>query len=56
MSRRSELEKQLAMVQKRIDSAPENTPSEVMEDWNEELDSIFIELNNLYDDGETESE
>jgi len=56
MSRRSELEKELDIVQKRIDNAPKGTPKEILESWHKELDSISFELNNLYDDEETESE
>lgn len=50
MSRRSELEKELEMAQKRIEDAPRDTPETVMELWQKELDSIAFELNNLYDD------
>ncbi len=54
MSRRAELERELDIVQKRIDSAPENTPENIRESWIEELDSISFELNNLYDDDEND--
>ena len=53
MSRRAELEKELEIVQKRIDNAY-NIPKEIMELWKKELDSISFELNNLYDDDEIE--
>jgi len=52
MSRRTELERELEIVQERIDHAPENTPCEMRDQWREELDSITSELNNLYDDDE----
>lgn len=54
MSRRTELEKEIAIAQSRIDNAPENTPKEIMEAWTKELDSLSFELNNLYDDDELE--
>ncbi|WP_455496584.1 hypothetical protein [Coprobacter sp.] len=54
MSRRSELEKEIAIAQSRIDDAPKNTPQEIMEAWIKELDSLSVELNNLYDDNELE--
>lgn len=56
MSRREELEKEVAQMKERIDSAPENTPREIVELWHKELDSASFELNNLYDDYETETE
>ena len=43
-------------MRKRIDRAPENTPDEVLELWHQQLDSAWFELNNLYDDYETETE
>ena len=54
MSRRIELEKELEMVQNRINNAPKNTPEEIKESWMEELDSISFELDNLYDDNEND--
>ena len=54
MSRRTELEEEMAMVQKRIDNVLENTPEEVVNAWIKELDSISFELNNLYDDNEND--
>jgi len=54
MSRRTELEEELEMVQKRIDNAPENTPKEVVNAWTKELDSVSFELDNLYDDDEND--
>ena len=56
MGRREELEYEIAEMRKRIDRAPENTPDEVLELWHQQLDSAWIELNNLYDDYETETE
>jgi hypothetical protein len=49
-----ELEKELEIVQKRIDNASADIPKDVKEAWIKELDSIAFELNNLYDDDENE--
>ena len=54
MSRRTELEEELEMVQKRMDNAPENIPDEIMDAWTKEFDSISFELDNLYDDDEND--
>ena len=55
MSRRTELEEELEMVQKRIDNASEkNIPGEIINAWTKELDSISFELDNLYDDDEND--
>lgn len=54
MSRRTELENELDIVQERIDNAPDNTPSEILNLWKKELDSISFELDNLYDDDEND--
>ncbi|MDR3058884.1 MAG: hypothetical protein ACK5KL_13450 [Dysgonomonas sp.] len=54
MSRRSELEKEIEIAKKRIDDAPKDTPKEIMEAWIKELDSLSVELNDLYDDDENE--
>lgn len=48
--RREELEKEIELVQKRIDEAPQDTPQRILEAWHKELDSLSFELNNLYDD------
>lgn len=50
MSRREELEKEIANVQKVMDEAPAGTPKEVVDAWRKEYDSLSFELNNLYDD------
>lgn len=54
MSRREELEKEIEIARKRLNTAPLNTPNEVLEAYRNELDSISLELNNLYDDDENE--
>jgi len=56
MGRREELERQIQIAQDRIDNAGENIPTDVLSSWNKELDSLSFELNNLYDDYETETE
>lgn len=56
MSRREELERQLEMARQRVDMLPESVPQEVVAEWHRELDSISIELNNLYDDYEMSTE
>ena len=56
MGRREELEKQLEIAQKRLDEAPEDAPEDILREYRKEYDSIFFELNNLYDDPETETE
>jgi len=54
MSRREELEKEIAIAKKRIDEAPGDTPGLVKNQYVKELDSLSFELNNLYDDDENE--
>lgn len=56
MSRRDELEKELYLTQKLINEAPKDIPRNLLEAYHKQLDSISFELNNLYDDPETESE
>ncbi len=56
MGRREELEMELEQAQERIANAPAGTPQDWMDAYHKELDSIQIELNNLYDDPETETE
>ncbi|WP_197027629.1 hypothetical protein [Prevotella sp. 10(H)] len=54
MSRRTELEKEIEIAKKRMDDAPKDTPEDVKEQWIKELDSLSVELNNLYDDNEND--
>ncbi len=56
MSRREELEKELDIVNERIQNATKDIPEEVLEAWEKEYDSISFELNNLYDDDEDEND
>lgn len=53
-NRREELEREIELVQDRIDNSPETTPKEIIESWIKELDSLSFELNNLYDDDEND--
>lgn len=54
MSRRTELEKEVALAKKVLDEAPKDTPKDVLELWQKEYDGLAFELNNLYDDDENE--
>jgi hypothetical protein len=56
MSRREELEVQLERVEQLLEKASKETPKEMLEAYRKEYDSIAFELNNLYDDPETETE
>ncbi len=56
MGRREELETGLERAQQRIENAPADTPDDWMEAYRKELDSIQVELDNLYDDPETKTE
>ncbi len=56
MGRREELERELARAQERINNAPADIPADWLAAYRKELDSIQIELDNLYDDPETETE
>ncbi|MCD7973202.1 MAG: hypothetical protein LUG18_11155 [Candidatus Azobacteroides sp.] len=53
MARREELEKEIEIAENRIKNAPVNTPKEIMDAWIKEYDSISFELNNLYEDDDT---
>lgn len=50
MGRREELEKEIQETEKIMREAPADTPTEVMDAWREQYDSLSFELNNLYDD------
>ena len=54
MSRREELEKELQIVNERIENANKDIPTDVLDAWKKEYDSIFFELDNLYDDEEND--
>ena len=50
MSRRSQLEHEVSLAQKRIKEAPKNTPANIRKIWEQEL--VELEVNNLTDDEE----
>ncbi|MCD8185546.1 MAG: hypothetical protein LUD68_03555 [Rikenellaceae bacterium] len=56
MGYREELEKQLEMAEKRLNQATEDTPQEILDHYRKDYDDLSFELNNLYDDPETQSE
>lgn len=52
MSRRSQLEHEVSLAQKRINEAPKDTPANIRKIWEQELVDLEVELNNLTDDEE----
>lgn len=56
MSRRSQLEHLVSVVQERIKKAPKDTPLEVRKMWEKELVNLEFELNNLFDGEEDNNE
>ena len=50
MNRRSQLEHEVSLAQKRIKEAPKNTPANIREIWEQELVELEVELNNLTDE------
>ena len=52
MSRRSQLEHEVSLAQKRIKEAPQNTPANIRKIWEQELVELEVELNNLTDEEE----
>lgn len=52
MSRRSQLEHEVSLAQKRLKEAPKDTPEYVRNIWRKELVNLEIELNNLTDEEE----
>ncbi len=55
-NRREELEREIEIVQNKVDNPPPATPKEIIGSWKKELDSLSFELNNLYDDDEGEGD
>lgn len=49
MSRRKRLEHEISLMEKRIKEAPKDTPASIRELWQQELDDLEFELNNLVD-------
>lgn len=52
MSRRSQLEHEVSLAQKRIKEAPKDTPEYIRKIWEQELVNLEVELNNLTDGDE----
>ena len=52
MSRRSQLEHEVSLAQKRIKEAPQNTPANIRKIWEQEMVELEVELNNLTDEEE----
>ena len=52
MNRRSVLEHEISLLQKKIKEAPKDAPSDLRQTWDAELVALELELNNLYDDDE----
>ena len=44
MSRRSQLEHEVSLAQKRIKEAPQNTPANIRKIWEQELVELEVEL------------
>lgn len=56
MSRRSQLEHEVSLAQKRIKDAPKDTPANIRKIWEHELVQLEVELNNLTDVEEDNNE
>lgn len=54
INRRKELEREIEIIQDKIENPPAATPKEILESWVKELDSLSFELNNLYDDDDND--
>lgn len=56
MSRRSQLEHEVSLAQKRIKEAPKDTLEQIRKIWEKELVDLEIELNNLTNEEEDNNE
>lgn len=56
MSRRSQLEHEVSVAQKRIKKAAKDTPKDIIKLWEQDLVDLELELNNLVDDEEDNNE
>lgn len=56
MSRRSQLEHEVSLAQKRIKEAPKDTPADIKKILEKELVNLEVELNNLTDEEEDNNE
>ena len=52
MNRRSELEHEISLLQKKIKEESKQAPADLKKIWDEQLVALELELNNLYDDDE----
>ena len=49
MNRRERLELEVSNIQAKIDKAPKDIPSHILNSWKKDLVSLEFELNNLVD-------
>lgn len=49
MNRRRRLEREVSLAKKRIDEAPNDTPSDIKDLWEKEYIELSFDLNNLVD-------
>jgi len=49
MNRRRRLEREVSLAKKRIDEAPNDTPSDIKDLWEKEYIGLSFDLNNLVD-------
>ncbi len=52
MNRRSVLEHEISLLQKKIKEEAKEAPADLRKTWDEQLVALELELNNLYDDDE----
>lgn len=52
MNRRSVLEHEISLLQKKIKEESKEAPADLKKIWDEQLVALELELNNLYDDDE----
>ncbi|MCD8166441.1 MAG: hypothetical protein LUE93_10170 [Bacteroides sp.] len=50
MSRREELEREVAEAKDRLDNAPADTPKEILDIWRQEYDELSVDLTELFDE------
>ena len=52
MNRRERLELEVSNIQSKIDNAPKDIPSHILDSWRTDIVSLEFELNNLVDSEE----
>ena len=52
MNRRERLELEVSNIQSKIDNAPKDIPSHILDSWRKDIVSLEFELNNLVDSEE----